>query len=70
MRTLKLLNHTGHVEVDLDADVDLAKQLFEEAINNGHMAYLQETEGSKKVQINEFKPDAYEIVLAPPLVGG
>ena len=70
MRTLKLLNHTGHVEVDLDADVDLAKQLFEEAINNGHMAYFQETEGSKKVQINEFKPDAYEIVLAPPLVGG
>lgn len=68
MRILHIIDFTGDTEVDLDTDIDLAKRLFEEAIANGKVAYMDKN--NERVITREFDPEADQITVRPVYVGG
>lgn len=66
---IHFLDKTGDTEVD--ADTDLAKKLFEEAIANGKLAYA--VTPSENIFVRDFDsiPDnAVKVVVTPRQVGG
>lgn len=74
-RTLHIMRpygheHAGDQAVDLETDVDLARTLFEEAIANGMMAYVQKEKDGPREATRTFDPHAHNIVMRPQMVGG
>lgn len=61
--------NAGHQQVDLEQDLDLAKELFETALGQEGMVAIQ-TIGQTKEVTREFNPLADSIMIIPNIVGG
>lgn len=74
-RTLHRLDRTGDTVTEWhradDFEVAAAKSVFDSLRGEGFMAYRIDggDEGGGAV-IKDFDPDAEQIIMAPPLVGG
>ncbi len=62
--------YAGHGEIDLDTEIDLAKQLFEEAIAANKLVFVRETAESQWILTEEWKPESERIIITPRLQGG
>lgn len=69
---IDMRNDTGDVEYDLDVEADIAKQLFQEAIDNGSLAYAYYEGEKTAVAIREVAEldTALKVVVTPRQVGG
>lgn len=61
--------NAGHQQVDLEQDLDLARQLFETALGQEGMVAIQAIGQTKEV-VREFDPDAEAIWIIPRIAGG
>lgn len=52
------------------AEVDIAKQQFEDLQKKGYRAFKVNKDGTKGELIRKFDPDLERIIMSPPLVGG
>lgn len=72
MGVIRVLDPSGHREVEFDVEkpetVDLATQLFAEAIDLG-MAVVDRTSGDGEV-VSEFDPTTQEDLVAVPQISG
>lgn len=71
-RIMHIQDSTGDTQVDLDTDVDVAKELFTEAIANGKMAYAYYESEKDPVFVRDFDEleTATKVVVTPRQVGG
>ncbi len=68
---IHFMDRTGDTVVDIDADIDLAKKLFEEAIANGKLAYAVMDNENVFVRNFDLIPgNAVKVVVTPRQVGG
>lgn len=68
---IHFLDKTGDTEVDVEQDVDLAKQLFTEAIANGKFAYAVTPSGNFAVtEFDEIPLDTEKVIVRPNYIGG
>lgn len=69
---LHFLDHTGDTQVDTLEDLDLASQLFSEAMEAGKMAYAIPTEGYAVMirSLDEAPETTERIVIRPVYAGG
>jgi hypothetical protein len=75
VHVLRLLNHAGDSRVTWRAsnttEVATARAAFDTARGKGHLAYRVDPDDKTKGEVmHRFDPDAEEIILAPPTVGG
>ena len=72
MGVIRVLDPSGHQEVEFDVakpeTVDLASQLFAEAIDRG-MAVVDRTHGDGEV-VSEFDPKTQKDLVAVPQISG
>lgn len=70
--TLSITDASGHTEVKWDTEapetVEETRRQFDEIVSRGYLAYAKTDTGSE--QIRSFDPEAEEIVVTAPLVGG
>ena len=52
-----------------EAEVQLAKKQFNDAIKKEFTAYRAKKDGSKGKKIEKFDPEAERIIMVPPVVG-
>lgn len=73
MGKLQIMDHTGDRSVSWDKNdpesVKEASKVFNEHINNKHMAYKSNGDGTHE-QIRDFNPDEENIVMHKALQGG
>lgn len=72
--SLKVLDSSGHTTTEWDVAEPRTVQEAEKEFNrlmafNGFLAYSVEAPGKAR-QIREFEPEATEIIVHQPLVGG
>ena len=75
---MDILDQTGHTthgwDSDNEAEVDIAKKAFDEAVKKGYYAYRvsQEKNGESKRgdRMTKFDPLAEKMILMPQLQGG
>lgn len=72
---MRLLDHTGDTTITWrtsdSTEVAVALAAFDTARRKGHLAYRVDPDDKSKGEVlREFDPDAGEIILAPPTVGG
>jgi len=74
MALIRLLNRRGdsdsYFSLDDPRQLERAKQQVEEHIRKGGLAFTFDKPGGQGERIYTFKADAYEILLAPRMVGG
>lgn len=71
-RVLHIQDGSGDTKVDLDTQVDLAKELFTQAILNGKMAYAYYDGEEDPIFVRTFEEleTATKVVVTPRQVGG
>lgn len=71
--TMKVMDPTGHTEVNWDSDdaasVGVARETYTRMTSQGYRAFRVEG-GTKGQRMSEFDPTAESMVLVPQLVGG
>jgi len=71
MGQLTVLDRTGHRATAWDtATLAKAKEEFDQLLGKGYLAYKTAPGSGSGEVIKAFDPDATEIVMTPPLVGG
>jgi hypothetical protein len=70
---MAFMNTTGDVattwDVANEVEVEVARNLFNNYIKQGMVAYETRTDGKKGI-IREFDPNCQDIVVSAPIVGG
>lgn len=73
MNTLRVCNRAGDSVTTWDPDdaslVQEAKRVFDAFKRHNYLAYKKK-EGNAGEQLREFDPNAHEIVMHEPLIGG
>lgn len=73
MSKLRVLNKSGDTTLEWDvedaASVEVVKAQFNEIIKGGYMAFSV-TSPTSGEQIRTFDPEAEEIIMTAPMVGG
>lgn len=68
---LRILDHTGDTEVDVEQDYDLAQELFTAAMANGKMAYYIAGPTQEIVhKLTDVPETATDVIVRTNYVGG
>jgi hypothetical protein len=74
MNVMRVLGKTGDTEFKWDPQtgdgLQYAREVFDEKLNRGYLAFIEGPNGEGSEQIKHFEPGAQAIILAPRLVGG
>lgn len=74
MSEMQVMDPTGHTTVSWnpknDNEVEAARKVFKKMTKKGYSAFRTGFAGRKGERLNEFDPDAKNLILIPQLVGG
>lgn len=74
MGRLNILDGTGDVKIEWDADskdeVEVAEEAFKKYLKKGFKAYRQYDAGKQGEKLEEFDKYAEKVIFIPPLKGG
>jgi hypothetical protein len=74
MSVMRILGRAGDTEFKWDpatgAGLESARDVFEEKVRHGYLAFIEGPNGEGSELIRSFEPQAGSIILAPRLVGG
>lgn len=71
---LRVTDRTGDTETKWRTDdpmtVERANRIFDQLREKGYLGYTVPVDGSDGDVLHSFDPEAREVVMTPPLVGG
>lgn len=74
MGQMRIMDGTGDTKIIWDkskkAEVDNAKNTFDDLKKKGYLAYTVEDDGKAGEVVNRFNKNLEMIILAPPMAGG
>jgi len=74
MAEMNILDKSGDIRLQFDkvneAEVEAARERFNEYKSRGWMAYKVDSQGKQAEVIYDFDPSAERIILQPQMIGG